>query len=79
MDLDKLNWEVVYLCNSQGDYEPKGRYRHEVGFDGKYIYLLGGGTNEEAYGFRYIPTFDIEKKIWTKQKTKKDPLHGTYN
>lgn len=74
--MSKLEWEVVYLCNSQGDCEPKGRYRHEVGFDGQNIYILGGGTNEEAYGFRFIPTFDIKKRTWTKQKTKKDPNRG---
>lgn len=76
MDLDKLLWEVVYLCNSQGDYEPKGRYRHEVGFDGEHIYLLGGGTNDEAYGFRYIPTFNIKKKTWFKQKAIRDFNRG---
>lgn len=74
--MDKLEWEVVYLCNSQGDYEPKGRYRHEVGFDGQNIYVLGGGTNEEAYGFRYIPRFDIKSRTWTKQKTRKDLNRG---
>lgn len=74
--MSKLEWEAVYLCNSHGDYEPNGRYRHEVGFDGEKIYVLGGGTNEEAYGFRYIPAFDIKKRRWIKQKTRRDPDRG---
>lgn len=76
LNLDKLEWEVVYMCNSQVDYEPRGRYRHELGFDGQNIYLLGGGTNEEANGFRNIPTFDIKKRTWSKQKTRKDQSRG---
>ncbi|CAG9865367.1 unnamed protein product [Phyllotreta striolata] len=76
LNMKTLNWEIVYLCNGLGDYEPKGRYRHEVGFDGRYIYVLGGGTTEEAYGFQYIPAFDIEKNVWLKQKTIRDVTRG---
>ncbi|XP_057667494.1 kelch domain-containing protein 10 homolog isoform X1 [Diorhabda carinulata] len=76
LNIKTMNWESVYLCNGLGEYEPKGRYRHEVGFDGRYIYLLGGGTTDEAYGFRYIPTFDIEKNVWLRKKTNRDPAKG---
>ncbi|KAJ8937001.1 hypothetical protein NQ314_012083, partial [Rhamnusium bicolor] len=62
LNIKTMNWEIVYVCNGQGEYEPKGRYRHEVGFDGKNIFVLGGGTTEEAYDFQHIPTFDLEKK-----------------
>lgn len=62
-------WEAVYICTGKGDYEPAGRYRHEVAFDGKNIYILGGGTSREVYDFYEIPVFSIEKCEWYQQKT----------
>ncbi|CAG9834106.1 unnamed protein product [Diabrotica balteata] len=76
LNIKTMNWEIVYLCNGLGEYEPKGRYRHEVGFDGRNIYILGGGTTEEAYGFQHIPTFDVEKNEWFRQKTLRDKHRG---
>ncbi|KAK9731602.1 hypothetical protein QE152_g13549 [Popillia japonica] len=76
-DIHRLNmktffWEAVYICQGQGDYEPEGRYRHEIAFDGQNIYVLGGGTAEHAFGFAEIPVFNIEKRQWYKQKTFRD-------
>ncbi|KAI4460734.1 kelch domain-containing protein 10 [Holotrichia oblita] len=65
-------WEAVYICQGQGDYEPEGRYRHEIAFDGQNIYVLGGGTAEHAFGFAEIPVFNVEKRQWYKQKTFRD-------
>ncbi|XP_018563263.1 kelch domain-containing protein 10 homolog isoform X2 [Anoplophora glabripennis] len=76
LNIKTMNWEIVYICNGQGEYEPKGRYRHEVGFDGKIIYVLGGGTTEEAYDFQCIPSFDVEKNVWFRQKTIRDNRRG---
>lgn len=76
LNMKTMNWEIVYLCNGLSEYEPKGRYRHEVGFDGRNIYVLGGGTTEEAYGFQHIPSFDVEKNIWYRQKTVRDVNRG---
>ncbi|KAJ8975863.1 hypothetical protein NQ317_015901, partial [Molorchus minor] len=76
LNIKTMNWEIVYVCNGQGEYEPKGRYRHEVSFDGNNIYVLGGGTTEEAYDFQYIPTFDIDKFSWFRQKTIRDSRKG---
>ncbi|CAB0029666.1 unnamed protein product [Trichogramma brassicae] len=59
-------WESVYICGGRDPLEPKGRYRHEVAFDGKMIYVLGGGTAIEAFGFSEIPAFDILTKKWMK-------------
>jgi len=42
---------MVYICTGKDECEPYGRYRHELAFDGKMIYVLGGGTSTEAYGF----------------------------
>lgn len=44
-------WESVYICSGKDQFEPRGRYRHELGFDGRTIYVLGGGTAAEVYGF----------------------------
>lgn len=71
-----MAWEKVYICSGQEDYEPEGRYRHEVGFDGRYIYILGGGTTEDAYGFETIPSFDTEKCVWRKVKALRDMKKG---
>lgn len=65
-------WEAVYICQGKGDYEPAGRYRHEVAFDGKNIYILGGGTSVEVYDFHEVPVFNIEKCEWYQQKTLRD-------
>ncbi|XP_012273253.1 kelch domain-containing protein 10 homolog [Orussus abietinus] len=57
-------WENVYICMGKDQAEPKGRYRHELAFDGKRIYVLGGGTAMEAFGFAEMPTFDLESNRW---------------
>jgi hypothetical protein len=53
-DIHRLNmqtqvWESVYICGGRDQCEPKGRYRHEIAFDGRIIYVLGGGTASEAF------------------------------
>lgn len=50
-DLKHGVWEIVYVCSGKDESEPHGRYRHELAFDGKMIYVLGGGTSSESYGF----------------------------
>lgn len=65
-------WEAVYICQGQSDYEPEGRYRHEVAFDGKNIYILGGGTADEVFDFFDIPMFNVDTKCWHRVKTKRD-------
>ena len=50
-DIRTQVWESVYICAGRDQCEPKGRYRHELAFDGKIIYVFGGGTGAEAYGF----------------------------
>ncbi|KAJ4427110.1 hypothetical protein ANN_24725 [Periplaneta americana] len=52
LDLRKGVWEEMYMCTGKAWREPQGRYRHELAFDGTRIYLLGGGTAEEVYGFQ---------------------------
>ncbi|KAK5645440.1 hypothetical protein RI129_006740 [Pyrocoelia pectoralis] len=79
-DIHRLNikervWENVYICQGRADYEPDGRYRHEVAFDGKQIYILGGGTADNAFDFEKIPVFNIETKKWSKEVAKRDGCH----
>ncbi|XP_034950263.1 kelch domain-containing protein 10 homolog [Chelonus insularis] len=64
IDLRTGVWESVYICSGRDITEPGGRYRHELAYDGKMIYLLGGGTSLECFGFTDIPAFDLEKNRW---------------
>ncbi|XP_060529523.1 kelch domain-containing protein 10 homolog [Cylas formicarius] len=69
LNLRSFSWEVVYICNGTGEFEPEGRYRHEVGFDGKNIYILAGGTADRVFDLSEIPTFDMEKRQWLRLRT----------
>ncbi|XP_043258534.1 kelch domain-containing protein 10 homolog isoform X1 [Colletes gigas] len=69
LDLRTGIWEKVYICSGIDQNEPSGRYRHELAFDGKFIYVLGGGTAVEAFGFLEIPAFDLEMNKWTTLNT----------
>lgn len=73
-DMRRLVWEAVYICSGKNESEPRGRYRHELAFDGKMIYVLGGGTSTDAYGFLEIPAFDLETNTWRTLTT-----HGEVN
>lgn len=72
-DLRTKLWEAVYICAGRDPHEPKGRYRHELAFDGKRIYVLGGGTAMEAYGFVEIPAYDLKTNRWMTLNTLGDP------
>ncbi|KMQ97665.1 kelch domain-containing protein 10-like protein [Lasius niger] len=71
-DLKNGVWEMVYVCSGKDESEPHGRYRHELAFDGKMIYVLGGGTSSESYGFLKIPAFDLETNSWRTLNTQGD-------
>lgn len=60
IDLRTRVWERVYICTGVDQSEPKGRYRHELAYDGQRIYVFGGGTSHTAFGFKvyYYPTSD---------------------
>lgn len=73
LDMKTNVWENVYICQGRNDSEPLGRYRHEVAFNGRYIFILGGGTAEMAFDFKRVPAFDIKQKTWDIVKSKPDP------
>ncbi|CAK9810168.1 Kelch domain-containing protein 10 homolog [Anthophora plagiata] len=77
-DLRTHVWETVYICSGKDQSEPAGRYRHELAFDGKLIYVLGGGTALDAFGFTEIPAFDLETKKWIILNTFGDNNDNTF-
>lgn len=79
MDIHRLNlitkaWELVYACKGDQPSEPQPRYRHEVAFDGKNIYVFGGGTSLTAFSLKVVPTFNTETGKWTMIKTKRSEV-----
>ncbi|CAH1645954.1 unnamed protein product [Spodoptera littoralis] len=64
LDLRTLVWELVYLGTGQ-EGEPLGRYRHEIAHVGNKLYIIGGGTGEQAFELMEIPIFDFDTKTWT--------------
>lgn len=68
-DVHRLNlrtrvWECVYVCRPYIREDPEGRYRHEVVYDGQYIYVLGGGTSNLVYDLERIPAFNLKTNRW---------------
>ncbi|XP_020290298.1 kelch domain-containing protein 10 homolog isoform X2 [Pseudomyrmex gracilis] len=63
-DLRTHRWEMIYARSGRDESEPLGRYRHELAFDGRLIYVFGGGTSTEVFGFSEIPTFDLWTNSW---------------
>lgn len=67
-------WECVYISNDVlREDDPKGRYRHEIASDGKFIYILGGGTRERTFDLEKVHAFDLTLNKWTIVRTKPDP------
>ncbi|KAE8744378.1 hypothetical protein FOCC_FOCC008982 [Frankliniella occidentalis] len=71
-NLRTSEWEEVYICKGLSRHEPQGRYRHELAFDGQKVYVLGGGTATESYGFEEIPALDLATYSWETIVTKPD-------
>ncbi|GLH12868.1 Kelch domain-containing protein 10 homolog [Gryllus bimaculatus] len=76
-DIHRLNlktgqWEEVHVCRG-GRGEPDGRYRHELAFDGSRIFVMGGGTATDVYGFEKIPAFNLSTGQWETLVTSGDP------
>uniref|UniRef100_U5ETG6 Putative scruin like at the midline n=1 Tax=Corethrella appendiculata TaxID=1370023 RepID=U5ETG6_9DIPT len=77
-DIFRLNlltkvWECVYVCRPDIREDPPGRYRHELAYYNKCIYIFGGGTSDSAFALDRIPTFDLNGCVWMYTKTKPDP------
>lgn len=48
---------------------PEERYRHEVILEKKKLFIFGGGTSSECFGFEKIPVFDLSTRSWRGQET----------
>ncbi|XP_063984372.1 kelch domain-containing protein 10 homolog isoform X2 [Diachasmimorpha longicaudata] len=64
-DLRTGLWESMYICSGGDPMEPPGRYRHELAFDGRRIFVLGGGTSTDSFGFSDISVYDVETNRWS--------------
>jgi len=54
------------------------RYRHEVAFDGEFIYILGGGTASQAYDLVNVPAFNVTSREWKTIVTVPDHRYKKY-
>ncbi|XP_022124209.2 kelch domain-containing protein 10 homolog [Pieris rapae] len=64
LDLRTKIWEPAFIGTGQ-DYEPQGRYRHEIAKANNKLYIIGGGTNEMAFELMEIPMFDLDNSTWS--------------
>lgn len=66
-------WEHTHKCDANIREEPPGRYRHEIACDDDYIYVFGGGTQEESFDMDIIPAFSLNENKYIFIQTKPDP------
>ncbi|XP_017079146.1 kelch domain-containing protein 10 homolog [Drosophila eugracilis] len=64
LDMRTGVWENVYISRPEMRDDPEGRYRHEVVYDGKHIFVLGGGTSHIVYDLQRIPAYNLEANCW---------------
>ncbi|XP_020815412.1 kelch domain-containing protein 10 homolog [Drosophila serrata] len=64
LDLQTRKWENVYISRPEMRDDPEGRYRHEVVYDGKHIFVLGGGTSHSVYDLQRIPAYNLGANCW---------------
>lgn len=58
----------MYRKRVPGDY-PEDRYRHEVVLYRNQLFIMGGGTSTECFGFKTIPVFELISRTWRPQVT----------
>lgn len=73
LDLTTLMWECCYICNENLRDDPRGRYRHEVAYDDDYVYILGGGTQDQSFDLEVLPAYSLNDNKWSFVKTLPDP------
>lgn len=75
-DVHRLNllsnvWDGISVSKGLPN-EPLGRYRHELCLLGTKVYVLGGGTSLESFGFEELPVYDYQKNEWCSVATHGD-------
>ncbi|BFG03244.1 kelch domain-containing protein 10 homolog [Drosophila madeirensis] len=73
LDMRTGVWENVYISRPEMREDPEGRYRHEVIYDGKHIFVLGGGTSHSVYDLQRIPAYNLDANCWDYFDTFPDP------
>ncbi|ESO88776.1 hypothetical protein LOTGIDRAFT_125466, partial [Lottia gigantea] len=80
MDVHQLNLKTLKWTQLSGkEYKsahPESRYRHEIVYRDRELYLIGGGTAIEQYSLDKIPVFHTVNLKWKELKTKPDPIKG---
>ena len=61
-------WTEMYRKRVPGVY-PEERYRHEVILFKNQLFIFGGGTSSECFGFERIPVFELSTGSWRPQET----------
>ncbi|XP_017865846.1 PREDICTED: kelch domain-containing protein 10 homolog [Drosophila arizonae] len=79
LDLRTKVWENVYICRPEMRDDPEGRYRHEVVYDGKHIFVLGGGTSNSVYDLQRIPAYNLDANRWDYFDTLPDRSSGAWS
>ncbi|XP_030558605.1 kelch domain-containing protein 10 homolog [Drosophila novamexicana] len=79
LDLLTKVWENVYICRPEMRDDPEGRYRHEVVYDGKHIFVLGGGTSNSVYDLQRIPAYNLDANSWDYFDTLPDRKSGAWS
>jgi N-acetylneuraminic acid mutarotase len=57
-------WTELYKKTYASYVFPEERYRHEVVLFNNKLHIFGGGTAESCFGFKEVPTFDLETRTW---------------
>lgn len=71
LDLRTYTWDQVFIATGH-EYEPMGRYRHEVVKVENKLHVLGGGTGDWAFELMDIPVFDLDTAKWSRLEAKAD-------
>ena len=71
LELSTRRWERLYMAVGQ-EGEPSPRYRHELCSWNGHLFVLGGGTSFEAFGFNRLPGFSLATRQWRWFKTRPD-------
>lgn len=63
----------MYECKVNLRDDPQGRYRHEVAHDDDYVYVFGGGTQDQSFDLEILPAYNFHTNKWIYVKTLPDP------
>lgn len=64
LDLNSKQWAEFNTNNA-----PDPRYRHEIAIKDKELFVFGGGTASDSFGFDEVPVFNLEFRKWRIEAT----------